>query len=147
MLNQSTSKSSFFIVYTKAPNHIVDLIPSPKLKSKAVGTLAELLTQLHKKVKAKLEESNAKYAFAANKHHRVKTFADGDLVMVYLQKNRFPTGTYKKLKAKKLCPFPILQKQGDNAYILDLPSNLHISSTFNISDFYEYHPPDVALKS
>ena len=51
--------------------------------------------------------------------------------MVHLKMSRFPLGKYDKLKHKKIGPYQILQKIGDNTYILDLPSDIGISSTFN----------------
>ena len=38
----------------------------------------------------------------------------------------------KKLHARGASPFKIIKKIGPNAYIVDLPSNFEISSTFNI---------------
>ena len=64
--------------------------------------------------------------------------------MVYLCKETFLAGSYHKLQAKKIGPCRILQKFGNNAYKVELPTELHISNTFNIADLFQYHPPDAA---
>jgi len=57
------------------------------------------------------------------------------LVMVYLRKERFPRGTYQKLK--------ILKKINDNFYKVNLPIDLDISLVFNIFYLYIFHGDDL----
>jgi hypothetical protein len=93
-------------------------------------------------VRQHLEESYAKYKTATDKGQRSKIFQEGDLVMVYLRKGRLPTGAFGKLRNKKHSPCKILKKINDNTYVIDLPEDLAISSTFNMSDIFEYFQPE-----
>ena len=61
--------------------------------------------------------------------------------MIRLKPERFPPGTVRKLHARGAGPFKVLKKVGTNAYVLELPPELGISSTFNISDLAEYREP------
>ena len=69
--------------------------------SQAVENMAECIQAMQEEVRQKLEATNAKYEEAADKKRHEKIFNVGDLVLVYLRKERFPVGTYNKLKEKK----------------------------------------------
>ena len=125
------------------PKHALDLVPLPELPgvSQAAKKMAERIQAMQEEVRQKLEAINAKYKEAADKKRCEKIFNVGDLVLVYFRKERFPVVTYNKLKDKKYGPFQITKKINNNAYMVALPPDMNISSTFNGSDLYDYHPP------
>jgi hypothetical protein len=69
------------------------------------------------------------------------------LILAHLRKERFLKGTYNKLKMKKIGPCNVLKKFEANAYEIELPDGIGISSIFNISDLYPYKVEEIGTES
>ena len=139
--HRSTGRSPFFIVYTKVPTHVVDLVKLPtKGSSKAALSFADNYTELFEEIRSVLEAQNQKYKQLADCKRRLKSFQVRDQVMVYLRKERLPLGIKGKLRQQTYGPFSILKKINDNAYVIDLLAKMGISNTFNVADLALYHP-------
>jgi hypothetical protein len=89
-----------------------------------------------------LQNSSQEYKCIVDQHRRQLQFEVGDQVLAHLKKERFPRGTYNKLKMKKIGPCKILRKFDANAYEIELPDDVGISPIFNISDLYPYRKDD-----
>ncbi|PKU82811.1 hypothetical protein MA16_Dca006109 [Dendrobium catenatum] len=144
MVNRSSGKTPFSIVYTKIPNLALDVAVLPKCKSGAATSFTDQYSQMLEDVHRQLTKANLKYKASANLHRRQSVFNVGDLVMVRLRRECFPPGTHSKLSRRKIGPVPIIAKINDNAYTVELPQGYTASPTFNVSDLWQYHPPDDA---
>jgi hypothetical protein len=85
-----------------------------------------------------MHSSSQEYKRRADQHWRELQFEVGDLILAHLRKERFPRGTYNKLKMKTIGPCKVMKKFGENAYEIELPDGIRISLIFNISDLYPY---------
>jgi len=106
--NSSTSMSPFFIVYRKVHYHLLDLakLAIGENFSSVASSLAEQILDVQEEVRLKLKKFNARYKVAADKKRREKVLEEGDMVMIYLKKERIPANSYDKL-------FRILKKIND----------------------------------
>jgi hypothetical protein len=139
-LNRSTRQSPIQIVYGIQPRGVSKLKDSEQteFRSARVEDFAEAMKELHSQVKERLQNSNQEYKCRADQHRQEIQFEVSDLILAHLRKERFPRGTYNKLKMKKIGPCKIIRKFGANAYEIELPNGIGISLIFNISDLYPY---------
>jgi hypothetical protein len=143
-VNRSTGKSPFQILYGTQPRGVSELRESEQAETSSARAeeFAEAMQELHTQVKQRLMKVNQEYKRRADQRKRQIQFEVGDMVLAHLRKERFPRGTYNKLKMKKIGPCRILRKFGENAYELELPEDIGISLIFNISDLYPYRTED-----
>jgi hypothetical protein len=109
-----------------------------KFRISSAEDFAAEMQELHSKVREQLQNSNQDYKRRAYHHRRELQFDVGDLVMAHLRKERFPRGTYNKMKMKKIGPCKIIRKFEANAYEIELPDGVGILPIFNIENLYPY---------
>jgi hypothetical protein len=68
------------------------------------------------------------------------------LILAHLRKERFPRGTYNKLKMKKIGPCEVIRKFWANTYEIELPNGVGISPIFNVADLYPYKVEEVGAE-
>jgi hypothetical protein len=139
-VNRSTGKSPFEIVYGIQPRGITDLRDPNQDEFRSAGAedFATEMHKIHDRVREQLQNNNHKYKSIVDQKRREVQFEFGDEVLAHLRKERFPRGTYNKLKMKKIGPCRILRKFTANAYEIELQDNVGISPIFNVADLYPY---------
>ena len=141
MPNRSTGLAPFIVAYGHLPKNVMDISSIPT-ENRKVEDILENSKTIHKQVVEALTRSNDLYKTRADKSRRAISFTEGELVMVHLKKERFPAGSYSKLKDRNFGPCKILKKISDNAYVIDLPQEFNMSSTFNVADLRKFYPPE-----
>ncbi|GJW41813.1 RNA-directed DNA polymerase [Tanacetum coccineum] len=116
--HSSTGRSPFLVVYGRNPFTPLDLVPLPIADSYSADgeARADQIKLLHEQVRDQIMKHNLQYQTRANKHRKRVVFEEGDLVWIFLRKERFPSGRYGKLQDRADGPFRVLRRINDNAY-------------------------------
>ncbi|XP_078443769.1 uncharacterized protein LOC144713142 [Wolffia australiana] len=111
----------------------LDLAPvDPHTRSSEESiSFARYMKDMHHDIHSRIIFQNEKYKTAADVGRRPVSFSKGDLVMVRLRSERYSPGVATKLHACSAGPFPIARVINENAYVVGIPSDKGISSTFN----------------
>ncbi|WVZ93706.1 hypothetical protein U9M48_039666 [Paspalum notatum var. saurae] len=147
--HSSTKMCPFQIVYGNIPRAPIDLFSLDAEDAPHIDAVAhvEQMIDLHEQTHQNIAAANAKYQVAGSKGRKHVTFAPGDMVWMHLRKDRFPTLRRSKLMPRAAGPFKVLTKINDNTYILDLPAEFGVSTSFNVADLKPYVGEDEELPS
>nr|GEX64670.1 putative reverse transcriptase domain-containing protein [Tanacetum cinerariifolium] len=116
--HSSTGRNPFLVVYGRNPFTPLDLAPLP-----GVDTFNA--------------EGNDRAAQIKSLNEQ-----EGDLVWIFLRRERFPQRRFGKLQPRADGPFRVLQRINDNAYTIDFPDHYGVSATFNVADLSPYTEGD-----
>jgi len=95
---------------------------------------AKEMKKLHQQIRAKIEKTNEIYKVRANKHCKALTFKPRDFVWLHLRKEGFPLRRRNKLMPRGDGAFRVREKVNDNAYKLELSSDMGVFPTFNVGN-------------
>jgi hypothetical protein len=139
-VNRRTEKIPFQIIYGMNPRGVSELrdMKHSKFRSTGAEEFTAEMQELHNQIKEQLKKRSSEHKHRVDQHRRNLEFEVGDQVLSHLRKERFPRGTYNKLKLKKIGRCKILRRFGDNSYELELAEDVGISPIFKIADLYPY---------
>lgn len=100
----------------------------------------EQIQLVHQKVQEQIEKNQGKYKARHDKHRQDHKFEVGDKFWLHINKERLQ-GEGKKIKPIRYGLFRILEKIGNDAFRLDLPSYMQIYDVVNVVNIRLYEPP------
>jgi hypothetical protein len=100
----------------------------------------EQIQLVHQMVQEQIEKIQDKYKTRHDKHRVDHSFQVGDEVWIYISKVRLK-GEGKKLKPIRYGTFKILEKIGNNAFLLDLPPYMKMYAVVNVENLRLCEPP------
>ena len=112
--------------------------------SKPIENFVKQIHDLHAEIRRKISLSNEEYKLAVDVHCGSKEFNVGEYIMVRIRLKRIPKTFSKKLYARTMSPYSIIRKLGSNAYLLDFPNDMNISTGFNVEDLLLTLPSSVS---
>ncbi|GKV13904.1 hypothetical protein SLEP1_g24863 [Rubroshorea leprosula] len=135
-VHSATNYSPFEVVYGFNSHTPLDLLPLPIDERASLDgkKKAEVVKQLHEKVRQNIEQQTEQYANQSNKGRKKVVFEPRDWVWVHMWKKRFPAQRRSKMQPRGDGSFQVIASINDNAYKLELSGEYNVSVSFNVSD-------------
>lgn len=109
-------------------------LPSTEHISACREEFATGIKEIHDQVRMQLQRNTKKYKVEDDRIKRDVQFQVGDMVWTNLKRERLPKGIHTKLMMRRVGLCQILKKFGNNAYEIQLPSDISISPIFNVAN-------------
>jgi hypothetical protein len=108
----------------------------------AAARFLERMQTILEEAQASMSEAQSKQAHYADQHRRKDAFEVGEQVLLsseHITTEADRDRPSRKLNARFLGPFSIVEKKSEVVYKLDLPGNMRISPVFHISKLKRYY--------
>ena len=131
--NRSTGYSGFFLNYGYNPVTPIQLLD--KRSSSKVEAVTEFVSRMERTfriARQNMQQASEAMKRDADRRRRNVVIPEGDMVLLNSKHLRF-RGTPKKLKRRYVGPFKVLERIGETAYRLELPSQWRIHPVFHVS--------------
>ena len=141
----STQQSPFLLTYGQEASMPIDqaIVPLRHPSSSSNPAADERIRQIKQQweqAKKSIEQAQQRQAQYADQHRRSASFVVGDQVLVSTADLKLIGSSVRtaKFASRFIGPFPIKRVVNDNAYELELPEQLRIHPTLNISRLKAY---------
>jgi hypothetical protein len=139
-VHSTTQLCPFEVVYGFKPITPLDMLPLPiqERVNMEASKRADFVCKIHEKTEEAIEKKGKYNADHVNNKRKEVLFQPGDMVWVHFCKDRFLERRKFKLLPRGDGPYKVLAKINDNAYKIDLPTDVFGVSNTNVADLTPY---------
>jgi hypothetical protein len=145
-INPSIGFTPYYMLYHQHPN-LPPTIGLSELHAASANAAATDFLEENQKIIEKAREflhaAQRQQSTYANRRRRALEFTADDQVMLSTKHMNLRASSSRKLAAKWIGPFKIIERIGVNAYRLDLPNTMKMHPVFNVSLLKKYEAPSV----
>jgi len=134
-----TTQPQSYSVYSYEPRKLVDLYVSSHSKiSYSTELFVCRVHNFHVEIIKQIQASNEQYKFRVGLHKYHDVLNVDNYSVIHISIERCPLETNHKFQVSSATLFKVLQMIKSNSYIIKLPLDFDINSTFDMKDFVIY---------